>query len=154
MNIVSRLLRYVLSLKRTIEKLSVPREFCFYRPQNKVCEGYVFTPVCQPFCSQGGCLGPGPEGRLGGLAGECRGPHLGEGDPGPHPGGVSRPRGLVSKPALSHTHHSRRPLLWAVCILLECILVFFSFWKKIICTISKCLLYSTLLQILSGLEPP
>ena len=25
-------------------------------PANEVCEGYVFTPVCQSFCSQGGCL--------------------------------------------------------------------------------------------------
>ena len=23
-------------------------------PANEVCEGYVFTPVCQSFCSQGG----------------------------------------------------------------------------------------------------
>ena len=23
-------------------------------PANKVCEGYVFTPVCQSFCSRGG----------------------------------------------------------------------------------------------------
>ena len=23
-------------------------------PANEVCEGYVFTPVCQAFCSQGG----------------------------------------------------------------------------------------------------
>ena len=30
-------------------------------PTNEVCEGYVFTPVCQSFCSQGwgmcGCMG-------------------------------------------------------------------------------------------------
>ena len=26
---------------------------CFYRPQRS-CEGYIFTPVCQSFCSQGG----------------------------------------------------------------------------------------------------
>ena len=28
----------------------------FLPPANEVCEGYVFTPVCQTFCSQGGCL--------------------------------------------------------------------------------------------------
>ena len=28
----------------------------FYRPQRS-CEGYVFTPVCQSFCSQGGVPG-------------------------------------------------------------------------------------------------
>ena len=27
-----------------------------YRPANEVCEGYVFTPVCQSFCSRGGSL--------------------------------------------------------------------------------------------------
>ena len=26
-------------------------------PANEVCKGYVFTPVCQSFCSQGGYLG-------------------------------------------------------------------------------------------------
>ena len=26
------------------------------QPANEVCEGYVFTPVCQSFCSQGVCL--------------------------------------------------------------------------------------------------
>ena len=28
----------------------------FILPTNKVCEGYVFTPVCQSFCSQGGVV--------------------------------------------------------------------------------------------------
>ena len=44
----------------TIHHLSCPRVawweqgIChFYRPQRS-CEGYVFTPVCQSFCSQGG----------------------------------------------------------------------------------------------------
>ena len=27
---------------------------CLLPPTNKVCEGYVFTPVCQSLCSQGG----------------------------------------------------------------------------------------------------
>ena len=56
----------------------------FLPPANEVCEGYVFTPVCHSV-HRGECLGPGPGGRLGGLAG-------GGGGPGPHPGGVSRPR--------------------------------------------------------------
>ena len=30
----------------------------FYRPQTKLRKGNVFTPVCQSFCSQGGCLCP------------------------------------------------------------------------------------------------
>ena len=28
-------------------------------PANEVCEGYVFTPVCQSFCSQGECVWQG-----------------------------------------------------------------------------------------------
>ena len=28
----------------------------YYRPQTKLREGNVFTPVCQSFCSPGGCL--------------------------------------------------------------------------------------------------
>ena len=80
-------------------------------PANEVCEGYVFTPVCQSFCSWGGSPGPHPRGRLGGLVGGglqahtqgagwgvwlgLAGPHpegkLGglarRGSPGPHPGG-------------------------------------------------------------------
>ena len=44
------------------------------KPANEVCEGYVFTPVCQSFCSPGGVSRPRPRGEVGGL-----------------PGGVSRP---------------------------------------------------------------
>ena len=40
----------------------------FLLPTNEVCEGYVFTPVCHSVHRGGGCLGPGPRGRLGGLA--------------------------------------------------------------------------------------
>ena len=45
--------------------LCIPRILCllcqyswlvFLPPANEVCEGYVFTPVCQSFCSQEGCL--------------------------------------------------------------------------------------------------
>ena len=39
----------------------------FSPPANEVCEGYVFTPVCHSV-QRGRCLGPGPGGRLGGLA--------------------------------------------------------------------------------------
>ena len=62
-------------------------------PANEVCEGYVFTPACQSFCSRGGVSRPThrerlrglargvskptptPRGRLGGLAGGSSGPH-------------------------------------------------------------------------------
>ena len=43
-------------------------------PANEVCEGYVFTPVCQSFCSPGGMLS-----------------RLARGSPGPHPGGCPDP---------------------------------------------------------------
>ena len=33
------------------------RQLAFLPPANEVCEGYVFTPVCQSFCSQGGMRG-------------------------------------------------------------------------------------------------
>ena len=45
--------------------LCIPRILCllcqynwlvFLPPANEVCEGYVFTPVCQSICSQEGCL--------------------------------------------------------------------------------------------------
>ena len=32
-------------------------------PANEVCEGYVFTPVCQSFCSGGACVAGGMHGR-------------------------------------------------------------------------------------------
>ena len=49
---------------------------------NEVCEGYVFTPVCQSFCSQGGCPGPVP-GCMpkGGIQAQA------QGGPGPGSGG-------------------------------------------------------------------
>ena len=67
----------------------------FLPPTNEVCEGCVFTPVCQSFCSQGTrCLGPGTGGRLGsgqgGLQVHNRGGGWGSGQggfPDPHPGG-------------------------------------------------------------------
>ena len=33
-------------------------------PANEVCEGYVFTPICQSFCSQGGVPGQVPPGQV------------------------------------------------------------------------------------------
>ena len=65
---------------------------------------------------RGGCLGPDPGGRLGGLAGGCPGPHLGVPGPG---------LGCVSQHALRQTPiSSRRLLLRAVGILMKCILVY------------------------------
>ena len=40
--------------------------WCYLPSSNEVCECYVFTRVS--FCPRGGCLGPGPGKRLGGLA--------------------------------------------------------------------------------------
>ena len=56
-------------------------------PANEVCEGYVFTRVCQSFCSQGGRAWPG---------GVCGGGMRSPG--GVHAGGacaVCTPRGLI-----------------------------------------------------------
>ena len=86
----------------------------------------------------GGCPGPHPGGEVGGLAGECLGPEPGRmfgglaGGPrptsrrglGPCLGGPSPGLGGVSQHALRQTPPpSRRLLLQAVRILLECILV-------------------------------
>ena len=40
-------------------------------PANEVCEGYVFTPVCQSFCSRGGCVVGGMHGRGACVVGAC-----------------------------------------------------------------------------------
>ena len=116
--------------------------FCFSRPQQS-CEGYVFTPVCQSFCSQGGGGVPGqvppqagiPLGRarytpgtrytpLGKytpragtppLPGQVHPPWAGTPPRQVHPLGKYTP-GQVHRP-------SRRLLLRTVRILLECILV-------------------------------
>ena len=64
-------------------------------PANEVCEGYVFTPVCQSFCSWGG--GGGIPACLAGLQATPKGEVEGSGR-----GGVSRPTagggGGVSRP--------------------------------------------------------
>ena len=66
----------------------------------------------------GRCLGPDPGGRLGGLA---------QGVSRPTPGGMCRPRlgGGCPGPGWGVSQHALRqtPLLWAVRILLEYILV-------------------------------
>ena len=90
--------------------------------------------------SIGGCLGPGPGWRLQGLArGWCPGPH--QGCPGP--GGVqAQAWGCI--PACTETDTpSRRLLLRAVRILLECILVLhvnFEISKSIICDLNHSLI--------------
>ena len=63
-------------------------------PENEVCEGYVFTPVCQSFCSQVGSLHPGgsPEGSASGGSAS-----RGSASRGLHPGG-STSRGLGRPP--------------------------------------------------------
>ena len=52
----------------------ISTDFCFLPPANELCEGYVFTPVCQSFCSEGDCLGSG--GGWGVWRGGCLGPDL------------------------------------------------------------------------------
>ena len=129
--------------------LSVCKRFLVFKlylpPANEVCEGYVFTPVCQSFCSQRGCMAGGACvaggmcGRGACVAGGCawarvcvhdrevcmagcvcvgRGACMGRGDV--HGRGACMP----------HTpprHYKIRSVnAQAVCILLECILVLFS----------------------------
>ena len=97
----------------------------FYRPQ-----GNIFRSVCQEFCPQGGCLVGGVSGPRGACfgGGGCLLPGVSA------PEGVSAPGGyllggclLLGVPAprgcLMETPLSRRLLLQAVRILLECILV-------------------------------
>ena len=123
----------------------------FLPPTNKVCEGYVFTHVCHSFCSQGGgipaCTAGGIPACLAGLQAHTRGEVEGSGQRGSpgsqlgglqaHSWGVSRPtpggcpgphlRGYPSMYWGRHPPPSRQLLLWAVCILLECISVFCCF---------------------------
>ena len=90
-----------------------------YRPQTKFAK--VMLLHLSVILFTGGCLGPGPRGRLGGgLLGGCPGEFGGL--PG---GGVqAQARGDVSQHALRQTPPtSRRLLLRTVRILLECILV-------------------------------
>ena len=77
-------------------------------PANEVCEGYVFTPVCQSFCSQGGWY-PSMH-YMWHPSMPCR-------SPGPYP------RGKLETPQ-ARPPPSRWLTLRAVCILLEYILVY------------------------------
>ena len=92
----------------------------YYRPQTKLRKGNVFTPVCQSFCSGGGCLPSAywvytPLGR--------------------HPTWADTPWAdttleahtpLLKHPPGSTTPPSRRPQQPTVRFLLECFLVYFS----------------------------
>ena len=63
----------------------------FLPPANEVCEGYVFTPVCQSFCSQ---LGGSNPACIAGLQAHTQGGAEGlglGGPPGPHLEGVGIP---------------------------------------------------------------
>ena len=108
-------------------------------PANEVWEGYVFKPVCQWLCSQGGvsrprpkgkvevwmrgCLGPDPDPgvRLWGLAGGVQAQTRGS-RPRPRDGGCPGP-GPGEYICTEADPPSRWLLLWVVHILLECILV-------------------------------
>ena len=85
----------------------------------------IFSEACvKNSVHRGGVSKPTPKGDVEGSGWGVSRPTP-RGSPGPHPGGVSRPRpwGEVSQHALRQTPPSRRLLLWAVRILLECILV-------------------------------
>ena len=98
----------------------------FLPPANEVCEGYVFTCVCQSFCSQGGCAWPGGHA----WRGACLGGHvwLGgmHGEGGIHGwGGMHGQGGVCAMHAPPAWYYE----IWSVYervvrILLECILVF------------------------------
>ena len=93
-NAVLQIAEGFVSLKHKSKQFSVNNTDIFLPSANEVCEGYVFTRVCHSVHG-GGCLGPDPGGRLGGLAGcVCPGPYpggrlggLASGDPGPCLGG-------------------------------------------------------------------
>ena len=111
-----------------------------YRPQWSW-EGYLFTRVCQSFCSQGGCLGPHPGKSWGVWPGGCLPgwclpwwvSALGVSTQGVSALGVSTqgvsalgdvcPGGCLGRHPPADTPN-RQPLLQTVRILLECILVF------------------------------
>ena len=109
----------------------VPTNYCapfLLPPANDVCEGYVFTRVCHSVHGGGFNLQAHTNG--GGSWGVWPG-----GSPGPHPGGSPGPHGggggfapACCIPACTEADTplpSRRLLLQAVPILLECILVLF-----------------------------
>ena len=132
-----------------VEGYQVLIEVSFYRLQRS-CEGYVFTPVCQSFCSQGGGRGVYPiacwdththtqvrHRSRSDTHPQVRHPQ-GQTPPGQTPYQGQTPTPRSDTPKVRHPQDQRqtphppgggRPLLWTVCILLECILVcciFFS----------------------------
>ena len=115
------------------------RWIIFLPPAMKLGQGNIFISMCQEFCSQGGSPSTHLERKLEGLAGRSPGPHL-RGKLGSLARGVSKstPRGGGSRPgrgvsqhALRQTLPSRWLLLWAVFILLECILVYTLLRSKV-----------------------
>ena len=50
------LFKYVRDTETGNLSIYILSDLLHYRPQTKLREGNVFTPVCQSFCSQGGCL--------------------------------------------------------------------------------------------------
>ena len=114
-------------------------------PATKLRQGYVFTRVCDSVHRGGGipaCLvaglggGDGIPACLAGLQAHTQGGSWGVclgGSPGPHPGGKFRglawgEGGLQAHtqggiPACTEAETPKWLLLWALCILLECILV-------------------------------
>ena len=116
-------------------------------PKKDIC---LCTPVCQSFCSQEGYKCPGPRGEVKDVLAcvlfivhvrgdilahsqEVSRPITKGGCLHPDPLGIwgvwqrgelwSRPSGVYPQYALRQTPPSRRPLLWVVSTLLECILV-------------------------------
>ena len=146
-------------------------------PANQVCKGYVFTPVCQSFCSQGGvgipaCIASGIPACLAAVGVSRSTPSGGKlrdlatgGSPSPDLGGVSRPtpRGgyLFSICTEADPPPRGRLLLRAVRILLECILVIgrftdlliFSFYFNFITDVSANIWYSINLVIFLPPKP-
>ena len=114
---------------------SLVKSWICHWPAMKLGQGNIFRSVCQKFCSQGGSPGPHLGGSWGSGWGDISRPtprgEVGEGParggcPGPHLGGLqAHTWGDVSQHALRQTlpPSSRWLLLWAVHILLECILV-------------------------------
>ena len=87
----------------------------FLPPVNEVCEGYVFTRVCQSFCCRWyprmPCRSPGPHPgeNLRSLAwGESPGPHLG-GLQAHHQGGLQAHTWLVSRPTHREGYQGPHP---------------------------------------------
>ena len=93
----------------TLRHLSPIHGFTYLPPANKVCEGYVFTPVCQSFCPQGVGWGyPSMHCRWYSSM-PCRSPG---GSSGPHLGGELR--GLARGVSRLTPRGKLRGLAWGV----------------------------------------